>query len=146
MSANEKELKRTLLGDLIGEGACRKVYQCRLNRDFVVKQELWRGQFQNIVEWEAWGWARGTDLEKWLAPCFYISDYGVYLVQKQCRPLQSKKELPKRLPKVLTDLKAENFGWYDGRVVCFDYGTINARVQDFPRNLVKPKWIEPQRR
>lgn len=135
-----EEFKRTLLGDLIAIGSCRKVYQCRLNADFVVKVEQWRGQFQNVTEWESWMWMKGSNVAKWFAPYHYISDYGTILVQRRCQPLKDRSELPKRVPKVLTDLKAENFGWYEGRIVCFDYGTIVARAQDFPRTLIKPKW------
>lgn len=115
----QSEMEDLFLGKKIGEGIGRKVYEYALNPEWVVKITESSRDFQNVMEWETWRYAVGRRAEKWLAPCHHISFSGSVLIQSRTTPL---KKLPARLPDFFTDLKAENFGMLDGRVVAHDYG------------------------
>lgn len=113
-----------LCGERLGSGIHRTVFECRLLPDCVVKVELeenWR-YFANVHEMRFWNHYQNVkEVRKWLAPCEYLSPDGRILIQKRVRSV-SKNELPVKLPRFLTDLKAENFGFMpDGRLVCCDY-------------------------
>lgn len=113
-----------LCGDKLGEGIHRTVFTCRLRPDLVVKVENddeWR-YFANVMEMKFWSDHQGYGkVARWLAPCEYMSPDGRVLLQKRVRPLLDESELPAKLPAFLTDVKPENFGLLDGRVVCLDY-------------------------
>lgn len=117
-----------LCGDLIGEGSTRKVFTCKIRDDLVVKVEDgdWR-QFANIIEMKFWcDHMHHKQTAVWLAPCEYMSPDGRVMLQKRATPLRDN-ELPSKLPAFLTDLKRENFGMLDGKIVCIDYAlTIPA--------------------
>jgi hypothetical protein len=116
----QDELNDLMLGDMIGEGAFRKVYVLRCAPHLVAKVELSANcEFANVAEWEVWNNLRGTEWEKWLAPCETISFNGSVLIQRRTAPV---KRLPKMVPNFMTDLKPENFGRLGGRVVAHDYG------------------------
>lgn len=135
-----REPSSVMLGAFIGEGVARKVYHCRLNDKYVCKLEEKGRSFQNVSEWETWNWVEGNKaLEPWFAPCLNISLTGVMLVQRYCEPLRNA-DLPKRLPEFLCDLKKENFGMLDGRVVCHDYGTVHSSIRHASRKMVKAVW------
>jgi hypothetical protein len=135
-----RELSSAMLGDLLGEGSARKVYVARLNDAYVIKIETKGGSFQNVSEWEVWDWCQKDNaIAKWLAPCQFISNCGSVLVQRRVEPLRVR-ELPARLPAFLCDLKRENFGMLDGRVVCNDYGTVLHSFRSVARHMVKAKW------
>lgn len=113
-----------LCGDLIGSGAHRKVFECRLDKSLVVKVEMpekWR-YFANVHEMKFWNdhqyYKKVSD---WLAPCEYLSPDGRILLQKKVSVANENDKLPECLPAFLTDVKAKNFGWYEGRFVCVDY-------------------------
>lgn len=111
-----------LCGKQLGEGMSRKVFECRIRPDLVVKveDEEWR-RFQNVAEQRFWddNYYR-KEIARWLAPCEYLSPDGRILLQRRAHPVGDYK-LPDKLPSFLTDLKAENFGILDGRLVCVDY-------------------------
>lgn len=132
-----REIESLLCGAILGEGLSRRVYQSQLNENRVIKFER-RGFYQNIVEWETWYRVRGTKLEKWFAPCYALSAHGMYLEQAKVERLH-KRGLPLKVPAVIADCKAANFGLFEDRVVCCDYGASLARV---PQNvkLVQAKW------
>lgn len=134
-----RELKAVMCGALIGEGIGRRVFECRHDPRYVVKIELRTRSFQNVAEWEAWEWLRCTKKADWLAPCLSISPSGTFLLQQRVTPLRPK-EFPKRIPAFLTDIKRENFGWLEGRVVCIDYGTILSNIEKASDRLVKANW------
>lgn len=133
------EARSLLCGDRIGQGSAREVFVLRTNPEYVIKIERTGGSFQNICEWELWSFVSGSPLEKWFAPCDMISDCGVMLVQRKVAPLR-RSELPKRLPEFLCDLKPENFGIFQGRFVCCDYGTMACAVHNTSRRMVPAKW------
>lgn len=128
-----------LCGDFIGQGSTRKVYHCRTNDSYVVKIEVTVGSFQNVSEWNTWAWLQGGPMAKWLAPVEFISPCGLILMQRKVEPAR-KSDLPKRLPEFLCDLKPENFGFMDGRLVCCDYGTVASAIRTASRRLVPAKW------
>lgn len=129
-----------ICGAFLGSGMSRKVFASRTNADQVLKLES-SSTFQNVMEWEVWSIARDCkQLSKWFAPCVEISTYGQWLIQKRTHPIE-KRHLPKLVPTAFTDLKAANWGWLDGRVVCHDYGTIMCRLlNERSSKLRKADW------
>lgn len=134
-----REARSAFLGAKLGEGCARKVYLLRQNPAYVAKIEGGAGSFQNVAEWDAWSWLQGSKIAPWFAPCEWISANGVILVQQRAEPVR-RGELPKRLPSILVDLKLENFGMIEGRLVCIDYGTIGSKLRDSPMALAPAKW------
>jgi len=113
-----------MIGDHIANGQFRSVFEWRRRPRTVTKLENGAQSFHNITEHQVWNEAKGTALEKWLAPVVGISACGIALLQERTRPIKEDeiKRLPKRVPSVLHDIKPSNWGWYRGRVVCHDYG------------------------
>ncbi len=130
----DRELANAIMGDMLGEGAFRRVYAHAMDPELVVKVEAGARCFQNIIEWSVW--QEATDnLRRWLAPCVAISPQGSVLFQRRCEPLRVS-ELPGRVPSILTDLKISNWGLFQGRPVCLDYGFIPLQTW----RLVKESW------
>ena len=113
-----------LCGKLLGEGIHRKVFECRLRDDLVVKvesEENWR-YFANVLEMRFWNdHEHYKKVADWLAPCEYLSPDGRILLQRKASPILERSVLPEQVPAFLSDLKPENFGMLDGRLVCLDY-------------------------
>jgi hypothetical protein len=127
------------IGKLLGEGLDRKTYVFLLDRTRVVKVEDSTGErFQNVREWLTWRGAKDAkNLARWLAPCHHISDCGTFLIQERTTPIV-KRDVPRRVPKFLGDLKYTNWGRLaDGRVVCHDYGTNLALEHGLSIKTVK---------
>ena len=124
-----------LVGDEIGSGCYRTVYNLNHDYDHVLKVEKDVRCFTNIREWETWNNAPPA-VAKWLAPCYRISDNGRFLLQKRTKPIKFE-ELPAKCPAFLGDRKTGNFGWYENRVVCHDYGIT---YPTFPMRMVKGRW------
>jgi len=116
-----QDLFATLLGDKLGGGSARQVYDCALLPRYVVKVEDVAGSFQNILESEIWQEVQFTEHAKWFAPVHSISITGTVLIMAKTKPL---KDFPRgfKVPAYMTDLKPENFGRYKGRIVAHDYG------------------------
>ena len=108
----------------LGSGIHRDVFECRIDDKLVVKVENdlpWR-YFANVLEMKFWNDNQHYEpVAKWLAPCEYLSPDGLVMLQRRVEPLRASDKLPEKLPAFLTDIKADNFGLLDGRVVCFDY-------------------------
>lgn len=127
------ELLDVILGDFIGSGVYREVFQHPHFIDYVVKIEQGNSR-ENAIEWDVWNSVKFTDNAKWFAPCTYISDNGVVLIQKKTKPLFSKpvKFVPEKIPSFFTDIKPDNFGWIGNQLVAHDYsftaGIINSNV------------------
>ena len=127
-TATYEDLFNLVCGKCLGEGIHRKVFECKLRDDLVVKVEddgsnFWR-YFANVREMQFW--SEHSDYKpvaQWLAPCEYLSPDGRILFQKRVEPCTRAFKLPERMPTFLTDLKRENFGWLDGKLVCIDYST-----------------------
>ena len=112
-----------LCGDKLGEGIHRTVYSCKLRPDLVVKVENQEMRyFANVMEDKFFSDHQSVkEVARWLAPIEFLSPDGRLLLMKRVRPVHESDKLPDKLPAFLTDLKRENFGWLDGRLVCVDY-------------------------
>lgn len=113
----------SLIGEPLGAGIHRLVFAHRTDPTLVVKVQYGMG-FENVYEARHWDenqyWAPG---KQWLCPVTYISPNGLILLMRRATPLRDG-EMPDKVPRFLTDLKASNFGWFEGRVVCTDYSSI----------------------
>lgn len=130
-----------LCGELLGEGIHRKVFACRIRRDLVVKVEddtKVNRSFANAFESRFWGdYQHAPAVAKWLAPVEYMSPDGRILLQTRAEPIPWDFHLPDKLPGFLTDVKRENFGLIEGRLVCLDY---SSTVLDAGTRLKKAYW------
>ena len=115
----QMDFNDAFLGEEIGHGASRAVFEYRINPKFVVKVEYEDDWFQNVIEWETWNEIKFTKWAKWFAPCANISKNGRVLMQAKTTPV---KKFPEQIPNFLTDLKAANFGMYKGHICAHDYG------------------------
>lgn len=110
-------------GEKIGEGVHRDVYELKTNPEYVVKIERdpSTGDFANVTEWR--NYINNKDwkfLGQWLAPCELINETGQVMIQRRVEH-RRRKDYPKYIPSVFTDLKLRNFGWIGDRFVCCDY-------------------------
>lgn len=112
-----------LCGEQLGEGIHRTTYACKIRPDLVVKVENSDMRyFANIMEDKFW--ADNEHYKKvadWLCPVEFLSPDGRLLMMRRAEPIRPSDQLPDKLPSFLTDVKRENFGWLDGRLVCVDY-------------------------
>lgn len=128
-----------LCGEKIGAGIHREVFECKLRPDLVVKVEngdyRW---FANVFEQSFWDeYQQDKAVALWLAPCEFLSPDGRILLQKRAEPLTSATPLPDKLPAFLGDVKKNNFGLLDGRVVCVDYAIYNMKPST---RMVRTVW------
>lgn len=114
----------SICGEFLGRGTSREVYVYGPDPSLVIKLEVGL-RFQNVMEHETYSTLVECDERKWFAPVVWISKSGNALLMKRTTPCPVK-ELPKRLPAFMTDLKPENFGLLDGQFVTHDYGTIGS--------------------
>lgn len=130
-----------LCGREIASGMTRTVFECNVDKRLVVKVEQAevRTHFQNLVEWLAWSRVAGTEFERWFAPVVEISPDGRLLLMKRVEPAPAHV-LPKRLPAFFTDFKLSNFGFYEGRVVCCDYGSHLLHEVGMTKRLKNVRW------
>lgn len=108
------------LGDHIGSGCSRDVYEYNLDNKYVVKIENKEARGDNWAEWRIWETVMHTEHKKWFAECTWISDCGRIMLQRRTTPL-SQKNKPEKVPLYFTDLKMSNFGTIGKQVVCHDY-------------------------
>lgn len=113
------------LGECLGEGVSRKVYNFTLNDIYVAKVETDTAfnVKQNLLEWDFWQQnVDNKSVTDWLAPVVAISACGTFLIQRKVTPIPHDYQLPTHLPAFLNDIKVQNFGLLDGKFVCVDYG------------------------
>lgn len=136
------DLVRMMLGDRVGLGASREVYQFMANGRWIIKLEV-RDTFQNVHEHEVWKLVRDTKWRRWFAPVVMVSECGQCLVMEQTVPLPLKAKRPAMMPSFFDDLKPENFGTFEGRIVCHDYGLTKLLSQGLDHaRMVKARWVE----
>lgn len=135
----------SLMGEQIGEGSSRLVFEYRLDPRMVIKVQMTdsRGQFCNITEYLHWNDINAMSnynkwLPKWYAPVRWMSTNGRLLVMDRTKPIPEHK-LPKRIPHFFSDVKAENFGILRGRIVCHDYGHLKP-LTEHTRKTVPANW------
>lgn len=133
----KSQLANMIMGAKLGKGAYRTVFVNRISgigpgkknmpnygdKKTVIKLEGTGGNFANIIEWELWNHVADGPTAKWFAPCYQISPSGGALIQARTYPI-TDAQLPKRVPGFFSDLKKDNWGLFEGRVVCHDYGNI----------------------
>lgn len=118
------------VGDLIGEGASRCVYEVRDKPDLVLKVETAARTFHNSTEWLVWREVKDWPIADWFAPCLDIDGWGTAMIQKRTTPFESERDFRDALrstrggllPDVFSDTHFENFGMLNGCVTCHDYG------------------------
>lgn len=129
-----------MLGGFINHGQFRDVWTCDLNDQRVIKLENRDATFSNVKEWEVWQSFKDTKWAKWFAPCYAISPCGIWLVQHRTTPIEHTSQLPKKVPKFMTDLKVSNWGMIEGRVVCHDYGNNLVAENGMTNNMRAARW------
>lgn len=128
------------LGQRLGRGQNREVYELKFDPDYVVKIEKGpRIHFQNILEWATWNTVAGSKYEKWFAPVKAISHEGRLLIMRKTEDVRAS-ELPDSMPTWMCDFKPENFGMLDGKLVWRDYGKSNLEWNGLSNRLKKVRW------
>lgn len=132
-----------MCGKWLGGGISRGVYVLGIDPSLVIKIETVSGSFQNVMEWETWSSLELDDgpAMDWFAPCHYISSCGTILIQARTRPID-KSQAPKKMPSYFTDVKYQNFGWYDNRIVAHDYGYHKFVSLGSKCNLKRVTWYD----
>lgn len=121
-SLTAMDLRYALIGQKIGSGCTRNVYECRFDDSLVVKIER-EGSFDNVIEWKVWQEVRHDDAKVWLAPCVGISPAGRVLIMKRTQKVmlaELKLFLPK-VPRFFHDVHENNWGKLGTAYVCHDY-------------------------
>jgi hypothetical protein len=127
-------------GQSLGRGASRYVFDCPLMKNSVVKYEIGTRSFCNQAEWDIWNnLSDHKVLGQWLAPIYHISPCGIILVQAKTTPVP-RDQMPKMIPRFFTDTKYQNWGWFEGRVVCHDYANNRLYSDGSLGRLVKASW------
>lgn len=108
---------RFFLGEKLGEGCSRAVYDYVFDKNWVVKIAL-TFPYDNVLEHDIWHIVKDTDDSKWFAESKWISPSGHLLLQRKTKPCI---ELPDKLPDFFTDIKPSNFGYVGKQLVCHDY-------------------------
>lgn len=143
LSFIKEEAAELLLGDKIGSGVYRDVYECLMLPDCVVKVQQDALEFDNVMEWKIWQEVRWDDeLSLWFAPCVHISANGRLLIMKKTTKA-GISDFPTSLPVFLGDCHKGNYGMYEGRFVCHDYGLSTALRKGLEtKRLRKVNWNE----
>ena len=120
-----------VIGDYIGSGTFRDVYQHSINDGYVVKLQR-EYENSNIIEFEVWCSVKDSPYSKWFAPCRWISENGKVLFQEKVEPITEKNKhlIPEQIPYFFTDLKPSNFGFIKKQLVCVDYDYSLLRFID----------------
>ena len=136
----ETELEKYICGKWLGSGVYRDVYACAFDKSLVVKIAKEGGREINLIENRIWWEIMQTPIEKWFAPVISCSDAGKYLLQKRVESLP-KNQYPKEIPAFFTDTKYSNFGMFEGKFVCCDFGSFNM-WRGIKLKLKKVEWWE----
>lgn len=132
---------KALCGEMIGKGANREVFVLKQNPNYVVKVEVnpSRGSFANVMEWRNYiDYSYVTGFCNYLAPCELITETGQVLIQRRIE-FKKRKDYPKYVPAVFTDLKLQNFGWIGNQFVCCDYSFLLLLGTDH-KKMKYAKW------
>ncbi len=116
---------------IVGKGTFRTVYI--FDKDTVLKKNN-SDYNKNLKEWNHWLRHKNTNVGKFLCPCIEYREDKT-LLMKRCGKTyhhKSKKEMRKLLREQHTpheivnapDPTGDNFGDYNGRIVCTDYDKL----------------------
>jgi hypothetical protein len=138
-----EDLFNLVCGKQLGEGIHRKVFECSLRDDLVVKvekEEVFRF-FANVHEIAFYN-AVPYAAQRWLAKPDMLSPDGRILLMQRAMPATDLAEMPTELPAFLCDIKLENFGWVrekdTRRLVCLDYALVHFGKPSL--RMCKVKW------
>lgn len=134
-----KDLYDLVVGDCIGSGGYREVFEYLPRIGYVIKVEQHAGCFENVLEYEIWQDVKDTEYAKWFAPCTIISINGIWMVQKRTKPC-STVQLPEYVPAFFTDIKKSNIGWYRGHPCFHDYGRNLLNTIGLTKRMKKIDW------
>lgn len=132
---------RILCGDKIGTGITREVYVLKQNPNYVVKIQVdpSKGVFANVLEFTNYcDFREVSAFGHYLAPCELITETGQVLIQRRVE-FRKRKDYPKYIPAVFTDLKIQNYGWIGDQFVCCDYPFLLLLGTD-PKKIKYAKW------
>lgn len=139
------QVHKTLCGELLGTGCYRDVYVFKQFPDYVIKieRDMSTGNFANAMEFR--NYINNKDwnlLSGWLASCELINVTGSVLIQERVYwDGKRRKDYPKYVPAIFTDLKLKNFGWIGERFVCCDYSFFPVFIIMVGKNKMKyAKW------
>lgn len=139
------DLITTLLGQKIGSGAYRSVYQHNWDNKYVIKIEP-NSTECNIAEFMLWEEIKGLKnnlawVKELFAPVLWMSPNGKILCMQKTEPYPKNKKLqrPTEIPEFFTDVKWDNFGWIGNKFVCHDYGFIYKFIK-YNKKMQKAKW------
>lgn len=136
------ELWDIVAGKRLGNGIARDVYVFAPDPTLVIKIETASRRFQNVNEWTIWDRVQHfKPLAHWFAPCVAISCSGGVMLQKRVNPADDAA-LPDRIPAFFSDNKRANWGVFEGRPVCCDYGSHTMLENGMTRRMKKADWWE----
>lgn len=131
---------KKLADEKIGSGVYRDVYSIKGFPDFVMKVERNDNEFANVAEWLNWINNKDCDwLSGFLAPCEAINKDGSILIQRRIKH-GNPKNYPRKIPIVITDIKASNFGFIDDQFVCCDYAFMPTYIGGVKNKMRSVKW------
>lgn len=137
-----RDVTSLFLGERLGGGMSREVFECAINPKWVVKVETGDHR-QNIVETLIWCTVRDLECWRpWFAPVLHSSPDGRAIIQERTWP-GLDRAFPESVPDFLADVRPCNWGWLKGRWVCHDYGLSHllskglsrARLVSTPKNF-----------
>lgn len=138
------------VGNSIGEGSSRCVYELEREPDKVLKIEYAGKTFHNIIEWKIWEAVAGTQVCDWFAACYEIDCWGSALIQQRADVFQSEREFTRALnrtraghiPAIFDDVRYNNFGLIDDVVACVDYGYSHLFDRVRKELMIEEGWIK----
>lgn len=140
--ASQLDLLWFALGDFVGKGLSRRVYMFAPDKRFVIKVDTEDKRYQNMREVLIWREVEREHhkLMKWFAPVEFCSPRGDFILMRRTKPVSvdDLKRRLKRAPNFFNDLKCQNWGELDGRIVCHDYGIASLALTD--SKLTKCRW------
>lgn len=123
---NKDSIIQLFVGKRIGRGASRHVYELMMDKTRVLKVEHTGYSFHNVAEWKVWQEVKDYTIGLWFAPCYDIDSLGNVLVQARTVPFESEEAFHAacggKVPSCFDDIHYGNWGMFEGRVVCHDYG------------------------
>lgn len=127
-------------GELLGSGTSRFVFEYRPDKKYVVKIDC-SNVMSNNMEWQIWHEIQFIDkLQIWFAPVTSMSTSGRVMLQRRCKTGIPYNQYHLKIPDFFTDLKYENWGMLNGKMVCFDYASTKFLDLSMNYKLVSAKW------
>lgn len=138
-----QDLLRFCLGDFIGKGQYRTVFDWKM-RDNTIVKFCHEGDCQaNWNEYSVWQEMKDTAHAKWFCPAIDISPCGRFLLMEKARAITKEDKLPRKLPNFFTDIHTGNFGYLGNRLVCTDYQFIGRALDlAFTTNMREANWTK----